>query len=308
MKHSLLALALLAAGTAHAQPPPAGTPITTLLEKRVPDELAAEGLVLSRRNLTLKVEQVGDQLIISLVDLSSGRVAASTKLDHIPTDREATVATVTHVAADLATQAAGAPVPVPVLVDDRSARDQRDLAEMKFERDRLHFGDVYIVSSGANHTVSTTRHWVAKRGDMGEELAPADFYHLVGRDDLADTYRHRQTFGIGATVVGCVAGFTGIALLATGPITAYGPVWTDTRTAGALALGGGLLLAGVGAWNLSHANAITEADARSLADGYNQNLRRQLGLPTVARTPLHDLKIAPYVGPGAGGVVVGATF
>ena len=42
--------------------------------------------MLSRRNLSLQIERVGDNLLVSLVDLNTGRVAASTKVDQLPAD------------------------------------------------------------------------------------------------------------------------------------------------------------------------------------------------------------------------------
>src|SRR5689334_18140392 len=114
-----IAIVMLAASTAAAQPV-SDLPLASYLEQRVVDELAVEGVVLSRDHLMLKVEQLGDKLIVSLVDLATNRVAASTKIDAVPADREAAVAATTHVAADLVAQAVGrgAPQPPP-MIDDR---------------------------------------------------------------------------------------------------------------------------------------------------------------------------------------------
>ena len=106
----LLTCVLDLAATARAEPEPSA-PLAAFLEARVPDELAAEGLVLSRRNLALQIEPVGDKLLVSLIDLVTGRVVASTKLDNPPRDREAAVASVTQVAAALVTQYSGTPAP-----------------------------------------------------------------------------------------------------------------------------------------------------------------------------------------------------
>src|SRR5262245_20469151 len=98
MTRTLLAAVLLASVSATA----AAQPVEIdLLAKRVPDELAAEGHVLSRMNLTLKLEMAADKLMVSLVDLTTGRVAASTVIEQLPGDREAQVASVTQVAGDL---------------------------------------------------------------------------------------------------------------------------------------------------------------------------------------------------------------
>jgi hypothetical protein len=337
MNRNLIAAAVtsLVISVAHAQPGANDTPITALLEKRVPEELAAEGLVLSRRNLSLRVEQVGDQLIISLVDLSTGRVAASTKLEHIPPDREAAVARVTHVAADLAGQAGAAPVtvPVPVVVDDRAEREQRQLAEMKFQRERLHFDHVYTVV-GTNNSATMSRHWVALRGDLDLELAPSEFYQLVGRGDLAETYLHRRRVAIASIAVGTVAmlavpvtlaiGFSnnrpdyGHCLGATdftGCTSAEDQRVSDARQpyliGGGVLLGVGLVGTVVGVWYAYHVHPISESDAKGLADDYNQGLRHQLGLPTVARRSrplLRDVHVVPYTTGRDSGVVLGGRF
>src|SRR4051812_45664919 len=97
----VIVAALAVSRSASADAPGNQDPISTFLERRVPEELAAEGVVLSRRDFTLKVEAVGAELLLSIIDVSTGRVAASTKLDVVPQDREAAVAATTHLVADL---------------------------------------------------------------------------------------------------------------------------------------------------------------------------------------------------------------
>src|SRR5690606_39358477 len=103
MKHAVLAVLVILGLTvrAHAEDPP---PIDQFLEQRVPKELATDGVLLSRLGVHLDVELIGDKLLVSLVEDSTNRATASTKIDAIPPDREAAVATVTQVAATLATQ------------------------------------------------------------------------------------------------------------------------------------------------------------------------------------------------------------
>ena len=86
--------------SAVAQP----APLVEYLESRVPDELAVEGIILGQRELVIKVEQVGDKLLISLIATPTGRVVASSKVDDPPPDREASLAIVTQVTATLYTQ------------------------------------------------------------------------------------------------------------------------------------------------------------------------------------------------------------
>jgi hypothetical protein len=60
----------------------------------------------------------------------------------------------------------------------------------------------------------------------------------------------------------------------------------------------------------AHATPTVNVDeARNLADAYNQHLRGQLGLPTLASRPwLRDVRLVPYVAHGDAGLVVGARF
>ncbi len=120
---ALIASCLLGA---HARPvladPDDAASLATFLEIRVPEELAAEGLLLSRQGLSLQIEPVGDKLLVSLIDRVTGRVVASTKIDQPPRDREAAVASVTEVAAGLVTQYAGTPASPPHAASDAVPR------------------------------------------------------------------------------------------------------------------------------------------------------------------------------------------
>ena len=102
------------ARVASATPSDATAPIAAFLEIRVADELSADGLVLSRLGLALQIEPLGDALLLSLIDLTTGRVVSSTRLDNLPRDREAAVASVTQIAADLITKYTGTPTSPPL--------------------------------------------------------------------------------------------------------------------------------------------------------------------------------------------------
>ena len=99
----IFASTLVIPGAAIAQPATAA-PLDQFLESRVPDELAVEGIILGQRELVIKVEQIGDKLLISLIATPTGRVVASSKVDDPPADREASLAIVTQVTATLYTQ------------------------------------------------------------------------------------------------------------------------------------------------------------------------------------------------------------
>jgi hypothetical protein len=99
--------------------PAAPAPLDQFLESRVPDELAVEGIILGQRELVIKVEQIGDKLLISLIATPTGRVVASSKVDDPPADREASLAIVTQVTATLYSQYTMLPAAPPGAQQDQ---------------------------------------------------------------------------------------------------------------------------------------------------------------------------------------------
>jgi hypothetical protein len=76
-----------------------------------------------------------------------------------------------------------------------------------------------------------------------------------------------------------------------------------------IAIGIGTIGLGVGVWYQFHPHPIDENAAKSLADAYNQGLRRQLGLPVASRRPLlRGVRLAPYVAAHQGGLGLSARF
>ncbi len=329
-----MGIAYPASAQAPGQTEPANAPF---LEKRVPEELATEGVVLSRRNLGLQIEQLGDKWLVSVVDLTTGRVAASTKVDVLPADREAAVATMTHVVAELAAQVVGhgeppapatppAATPPPVVIDDRAERTQREIADLKFQRQAIRFSSTYLVTGGGLVPVSGERNWKTFQGELGQELKPLKFYEAVGRPDLAASYRRRR----GAMIGGYVA--AGIGYIIAGAFT-YAIVTNPkdcsidlpddefqrcldddsalNRRLWGMGIGLGISVVGlsVAIYYAVNRQPIDKNDAAELADRYNQALRGRLGLPVVMHRPLlRDLRLAPYVNGNQGGLALSARF
>ena len=141
-------------GSAAGQTPETTDPLSAqFLEKRVHDELASEGTVLSSHNLGLNIELVADRWLVSLVELTTNRVAASTRIDHLPTDREAAVAVMTDVVADLEAQlldregkparAARPSVAQPPSTDARAESALREATDLELNRRSLRFRASY---------------------------------------------------------------------------------------------------------------------------------------------------------------------
>lgn len=320
MKYGLVVGGLVASlSTARAQAPGSAEPIASFLEHRVSEELAADGIVLSRRGLTLHVEQSGDLLILSLVDVATQHVEASTKLDAVPVDREAAVGTTTQLVAALAAQVA-THAPVAIQVADPRAQQ---VAELQFRRDAIRFGDDYHISV-SQYGGSVRREWFAMHGELDQRLDPHEFYRLVGRPDLADAYDHRHRVMLGGLVVGGV-GMTAslVALIAMRPtlqidscaatdpnyqmcLDAANTKFLDEQQ-DAMLVGFGLLGVGtiglvVGLWYHYHPHPISEDEAKQLADQHNQALRRTLGLPIV------DVQLAPIATASSGGFALSGRF
>lgn len=327
MKRIVFALVATVSTTAAAQAP---VDPVDVLAKRVPDELAAEGHVLSRMNLTLQLEQAGDKLVVSLVDLTTGRVAASTVIDQLPPDREAQVASVTQVAGDLVHQVLGRPAQaLTVVVDDRAEREAKELAKARFHKESLRFGDTYSISV-SHGSGSSTRNWTVMRGDVDHLLDHRDFYRLIDRPDLADDYDHRRNIAIGTAIGGgaglavalvwttvqlqswyasrpnCQLGDPNFSACVEADANRPGPALT-----GPLFLGiASLIPLGIGAYYGRNTDPVGEDEAKTMAEGYNNRLRQGLGLPVVEREPvIRDLQLAPYAtGTSGGGLALAGRF
>jgi hypothetical protein len=304
--HLVLVLSLLAGlSPAAAQPTGRGAALEAFLEQRVAEELAADGTILSRLGVALDVDAVGDRLVVSLVDLQTRRAVASTKLDRVPADREAAVASVTQVAANLAAQLRpGAPAASSLreaLEDDRRERRAREQAELAYKREAIRFTHLYLAGSGG----AVAGEMVPYRGER--RLSAPEFFHAVDRPDLARRYSRRRTAGWALAITGMLTSAGSM-----GPFFAavHGE---DPRLAmlGGAMLGAGFTLSFVGIYYVSRANPVGERDMHDMADAYNAALRGKHGLPRAAaprRGGIEGLALAPYVAVGGSGLALGGRF
>jgi hypothetical protein len=324
-----LAMVVGSASPATAQAPGAELPLTAFLEKRVPEELASEGHVLSRDNLTLKVEQAGPIFVVSLVDLNTGRVAASTRVEQLPLDREAAVASVTHVAADLITQAAGRepppPPPPPVVIDDRAERAALQVANLKFQKEAIRFAPTYDVAVIGNNIPVVSHGWQMYRGATDQVLDVEDFYGLVGRPDLAEQFQQRRKLGIGVMVAGTAIAAGGLIYMTSIKTTsdcdvtadqtvfeaclaAHDRTFHDQLTTATIVASAGLVTFLVGGYIWRTRQPLSENEIKNMAEQYNNGLRQNLGLPVVERHWFHDVHVAPYMTHSEGGLALGGRF
>lgn len=283
-------------------PAPTGPASAPALEQQVTDQLAAQGIALSRRNLGLRIQRSGTEgpWTVAVVDLGNGRVAASVEVD-APADPEAALPVVTRAATELAEQVG-----------------QR-VNELKFKLMSLRFTPAYEARTRPGRA---PRQWQVFRGGRGEEVEAPEFFQMVGRDDLATSYRRRHLVMVGSYAV-AVAGFATAAILtieSQSPLTEcqtvqgeQGQVCLDrkhrTLAPIVVALAAGLTGIAVGTYLVRHPQPIDEDDARALADGYNQRLRGALGLRAAAKPPrLRDVALVPYAGRTDAGLALGGRF
>jgi hypothetical protein len=289
----------LATSTARADEAP---PLDVFLEQRVAEELAADGMQLSRLGVALEIELVGDKAIVSLIEPSTGRVAASSKLA-LPADREAAIASVTQVAANLAAQLQP---PRPndfkeALQEERADRERKEELEARYKQEAIHFGHLATADEDGTPTAITS---IPFRGDR--RLDALEFFQAVERPDLVERVRSRRTLGKRVAIAGGAMFLVGSYFIYRGAkkwgecdifMESYDACHGSAENQLGLGFGGifggaavmftGLIIARV--------SPISERTAHDLADRHNEKLRQRL-------------QLAPYVGPQGGGLSMSGRF
>lgn len=334
-----IALLLVLAGTAVAHAQPAMTPVQTepAIAPVLQSQLARtdEAVQLSRYHLGVLVEPRAARWVVSLVELSTGRIAASTEVGPLPLDRDEAIAVMVQAIVELekrltdrrrppepapASKPRESPLALPGSSEELAERARRQAADLAFRQHALRFGPSYEL--GAQHTGGGGQSWQVFRGAADQELDAPAFYQALGRDDLADAYRRRHTLMIGGYVA------SGAAFIAAGLLAirksdysacgsqldpaAYQRCWDEhtlSQTPALVAAGVGLAATAFASYFYRNPQPIDEHDAKALADAYNQRLRRQLGLPVASRRPIvRDVALAPYVAGHAAGLALAGSL
>lgn len=259
-------------------------PLDAFLEQRVAEELASDGLLLSRLGVTLDIDIVGDTVLVSLIDSTTSRAVASTKVDRVPGDREAAVAQVTQVASSLADQITRN---VPPVSDDRSDRESLAAREYLYRQGEVTFGERERLSETST----------AYLGVEHRPLTEVELFRTVGRPDLAERYQFRHRGGIAAGLIGGAAMIGGLAVA----------IWDSPREfhprfytlTGVTVAGAGFITMLVGIYYGAQPLPVSPSEVYDLAAAHNRKLRAKYNLPAT---------VAPYASPDGGGVAVGGEF
>lgn len=200
----------------------------------------------------------------------------------------------------------------------------------EFERRQVVFDEsLLIVANGSSATVSRRFH---PRTGGGQPLAGHEFYRYVGQNDLAAKYQRRRGVRIGVGVGAAVTSVAGLGLmfgyglgkgLSAASRTCDGEIGTpeydmceadksaDSKRALKIGLGagtgllvGGIVMSIVAAKINPH--PVSSAEAVALAQGFNDRLRRELGLPKRRRASETTAKVS--AGPQGAGLVLQGRF
>lgn len=163
------------------------------------------------------------------------------------------------------------------------------------------------------------------QGKYKRPVDGAEFYEIVGRQDLATRYRERRALRISfysAGGVGLLGGAAamlgGLAVLGKPTCTRYGydasaqpgclesdplSAYTPFLITGGIAMGAGLIATVIAA--CISPQPISAPEARELLDGYNQRLKEKMG---VEKTSAFTIDLSPSFGPGTMGFAASGTF
>jgi hypothetical protein len=169
----------------------------------------------------------------------------------------------------------------------------------EYEKRYLHFGDFVVMTSDGPVAVMGTQPY---QGKPPAPLSVPQFYRLVGENDLAQRYERRSTLKAAMAITGGVLVLGGLTTV----LIAIGAQSGWAGAGGGLSVLGGLgLLTGALFIPLPYESPEV---VRERADGYNEKLRRELGieddetLPGAKPKPPVSASLLPVVAPGFAGL------
>ena len=187
-------------------------------------------------------------------------------------------------------------------------------AEAEYNRQCLSFDGWVAVTSGGGVVSWSTPY----QGIPGVEISHEEFFHAVGRADLAESYNTRMTTRLSLILGGIVLEAGGLALFLLGPDGIVGDGGFGGSLSGPVQIVGlsmagvGMLAAVVGFYIDPHPVSIGQA-AR-MAEDHNDRLKRRLGLaaaggvPPSPDEPALELSFAPLVSPSFQGGALTLSF
>jgi len=209
--------------------------------------------------------------------------------------------------------------------EDAPLRDPADAYEDQY----IGFDDFGSVVTDHGRVTGTVQWSVPYEGKYKRPLTGIDFYRKLGRADLVQEYQDRETLKDGLMIGGTVLLIGGlIAAVAIqssrnqmedcGSVTNPGfsacvdrnvnstPTSPDPLAIAAAL--GGLLGGGAMVWAGAAVdpNPVGTVEARQLADAYNQELRRRLGVAPQADGV--DIRVLPHLEEGGAGVSLAVRF
>ncbi len=294
------------------------------LERRVVEELAAEGLLLGRLGYAVKISVTGNSAEVALWDTTSSRIVRATKVDGLVMDREAALATLTQVVANMVaqqSQVTSEPVPVapgasPGRLSPPEGRFGREEAEARFRREAIGWGNQVVPGLGPGGLTFLEIDWWAWRGERRAPMSRDEFCAAISQPERCRRWRERQSSSRRLQLGGKVAVMVvAPALLAWGT---YDLVEDRSRAgyvlvgaAGVAVIAGGI--ASIVGGQRQFTPMISDWEAKVEAEKYNDNLRRKYGLPVAAtaRSLAPSFRVAgatPYVGENRAGLALVGRF
>ncbi|MFP2904641.1 hypothetical protein ACLESD_06200 [Pyxidicoccus sp. 3LFB2] len=194
-----------------------------------------------------------------------------------------------------------AEAPRPALTSEQAAAE--------YEKRALFYSEFVAVSDATGARVTQWTDIV--QGKYKRKLEAGEFFDLVGRKDLAGAWQSRMRLRNGLWIGGG-------SVMAASVLVPVALALSDTEnlstavTVGLIGMPVGLGLAFAGII-INNRPLVPDHELREMADGYNQQLRNELGLerpqaPAPSSIPVREVRFAPYITGSGAGLALGGRF